>query len=243
MSTNQTNNEEEVDLGSLFIIIGKGFSNFFNFIGNVFKGIFHLIILFLLFIRKSAIKIIIVGFSFGLIGFFLDYNKEVVFESKMLVQPNFNSAKQLYSNISFYNDLVLQKENSLIASIFNITDKEAESLRSFYIEPIINGNDIINGYDKLALSVDTLAIKDYSIKEYRNTFTDFDYSVHEIKIKATENKIFIKLDSTILNSISNNTFFKNVSFVNNSVISTYLIYNHFTSKKEQFACHLFIPTK
>ena len=51
MSTNQqkenskSNNEEEVDLGSLFVIIGKGFSKFFNFIGAIFKGIFHSIIL------------------------------------------------------------------------------------------------------------------------------------------------------------------------------------------------------
>ena len=32
MSTKNQNNEEEVDLGSLFVIIGKGFKNFFNFI-------------------------------------------------------------------------------------------------------------------------------------------------------------------------------------------------------------------
>ena len=30
MSTNQKNNEEEVDLGSLFVTIGKGFSYFFK---------------------------------------------------------------------------------------------------------------------------------------------------------------------------------------------------------------------
>ena len=36
MSTKQ-NNEEEVDLGSLFIIIGNGFKKLFNFIGGVFK--------------------------------------------------------------------------------------------------------------------------------------------------------------------------------------------------------------
>ena len=49
MSTNNkplntdNNNQEEVDLGSLFVIIGKGFSNFFNFIAKTFKGIFHLL--------------------------------------------------------------------------------------------------------------------------------------------------------------------------------------------------------
>ena len=49
MSTAKNNNEEEVDLGSLFVIIGKGFKNFFNFIGSIFKGIFHFLISVLLF--------------------------------------------------------------------------------------------------------------------------------------------------------------------------------------------------
>ena len=30
MSTDKKNNEEEVDLGSLFVIIGRGFSNLFQ---------------------------------------------------------------------------------------------------------------------------------------------------------------------------------------------------------------------
>ena len=51
MSTAKNNNEEEVDLGSLFVIIGKGFKNFFNFIGSIFKGIFHRFILILIFLR------------------------------------------------------------------------------------------------------------------------------------------------------------------------------------------------
>ena len=44
MSTDKNNNEEEVDLGSLFVIIGKGFKNFFNFIGSIFKWIFEFVI-------------------------------------------------------------------------------------------------------------------------------------------------------------------------------------------------------
>ena len=55
MSTKQ-NNEEEVDLGSLFIIIGNGFKKLFNFIGGVFKGLFHFFILILLFIKENLIK-------------------------------------------------------------------------------------------------------------------------------------------------------------------------------------------
>ncbi|NJN49958.1 MAG: hypothetical protein HC798_00960 [Polaribacter sp.] len=51
---NQVNKtEEEVDLGSLFKIIGKGFSNLFNFIGSIFKGIFHFIIQMLIFVKRN----------------------------------------------------------------------------------------------------------------------------------------------------------------------------------------------
>ena len=194
MSTNQqkNNNEEEVDLGSLFIIIGRGFSKLFNFIGSIFKGIFDFIIISILFFKKDFLKILIVGFVFGLIGFFLDFKKKTVYESKMIVQPNYKSAKQLYSNIRFYNNLVLQKESLILTNKFKISSSEAESLRGFSIEPILNENDIISGYNKLVLSVDTLAIKDYPILEFKKTFTDYDYELHEIKITSTQNKIFKK---------------------------------------------------
>ncbi len=51
--------EEEIELGSLFIIIGKGFSNLFRFIGKIFKGFFHFFILLLLFLKDNLIKLAI----------------------------------------------------------------------------------------------------------------------------------------------------------------------------------------
>ena len=55
MSTAKNKNEEEVDLGSLFTVIGNGFKNFFNFIGSIFKGIFHKLILILIFFKLQDI--------------------------------------------------------------------------------------------------------------------------------------------------------------------------------------------
>ena len=69
MSTNQKSNEEEVDLGSLFVIIGKGISNFFNFIGNIFKGLFHAVISSLIFLKENSIKIgiaAVIGLAAGI---------------------------------------------------------------------------------------------------------------------------------------------------------------------------------
>ena len=55
MAENQTNNNnsDEIDLGQLFQLIGRAFQKLFNFIKSVFKGLFHMLILFLLFIQKN----------------------------------------------------------------------------------------------------------------------------------------------------------------------------------------------
>ncbi|MEN8965669.1 MAG: hypothetical protein ABF250_06750, partial [Polaribacter sp.] len=102
MSTSHNNNEEEVDLGSLFKIIGKGFQNLFNFIGNIFKGIFHFFISILIFLKDNIVKIGIAAFIGFAIGVFIQVKSADKYESQMLVQPNFKSANQLYNNISYY---------------------------------------------------------------------------------------------------------------------------------------------
>ena len=148
------------------------------------------------------------GFIFGA---YLDYNKGVIYESKMLVKPNFDSTKQLYGNILFYNDLVNQKEYNLLMETFQINQEEAESLREFSIEALMNENDIIISYDELAVSVDTLAINDYDFESFKKAFTNYDYFIHEVKVTSTQNKIFKKFDKIILSSVSENDYFRNIN--------------------------------
>ena len=82
MSTNnkpvntENNNQEEVDLGSLFAIIGKGFSNFFTFIATIFKELFHLIISVFLFLKENSVKIGIALIIGLVVGLFLEIKKE-----------------------------------------------------------------------------------------------------------------------------------------------------------------------
>ena len=217
MSTNQQKNinEEEVDLGSLFVIIGRGFKNLFNFIGNIFKGIFEFIITILIFLKRNTVKIIIGGLVGAVLGFMLDFDKDKIFEATMVVSPNFESTKQLYKNIEFYNNLVAQKEKESLIEVFNINEDDALTLRQFSIDPIENENDIIDGYSNLVISVDTLAIKKYPLEEYRKSFTKYDYDLHSIKITSTNNKIFDKLESTIITSISKNDYFKKLKTLEN----------------------------
>ena len=221
MSTNQqkesskSNNEEEVDLGSLFVIIGKGFSKFFNFIGDIFKGIFHFLISILIFLKENSLKIGIAAIIGLVMGFFLEIKSSDSFSSVLLVQPNYKSVSQLYNNINYYNDLVVQKDTLGIQNVFNLDKETAASLKNFSIAPITNESDIINAYNDFVLEVDTATVSSYSFKEFKNSFIDLDYQIHKINVIAKKNDIFIKLEEVILSSVIKNKYFDRVKELSN----------------------------
>ena len=221
MSTNQqkenskNNNEEEVDLGSLFTIIGKGFSKFFNFIGNIFKGIFHFFISILIFLKENSFKIgiaAIIGFA---VGIFLEVKSSDTYSSDMLVQPNFKSVSQLYNNINFYNDLVEQRDTLGIQNTFNLDKETAASLKEFSIEPIANENDIINAYNDFVLEADTTTVSSYTFEDFKASFKDLDYKTHKINVIAEKNDVFNKLDEIIISSVVKNKYFSRVKELTN----------------------------
>ena len=220
MSESNKNNEEEVDLGSLFLIIGNGFSKFFIFIGGLFSKMLNFLILTLLFLKKNILKIG-VGAIIGLIiGLFFQIKGETKYTGNLQVQPNFESTRQLYNNINYYNDLVKQGEITLLSSTFNITKEEAYSLKKFEIMPIINEKDILTSYDELLLSVDSITVKSYSFPQFKRTFTEYDYDIYNIDVYATKNNIFSKLDETIIESITENKYFDNFKKINTENLIT-----------------------
>ncbi|MFT5145542.1 MAG: hypothetical protein ACI9H1_000250 [Polaribacter sp.] len=221
MSTNQqkenskSNNEEEVDLGSLFVIIGKGFSKFFNFIGAIFKGIFHSLIVILIFLKENSLKIGIAAVIGLVVGFVLEFKSSDSYSSDMLVQPNYKSVSQLYNNINYYNDLVEQKDTVGIQNAFNLDKETAASLKEFSIEPIINENDIIKAYNDFVLEADTTTVSSYSFKEFKISFNALDYRIHKINVIAEKNDVFNKLDEVILSSVVKNKYFNRVKELTN----------------------------
>ena len=215
MSTNQKNNEEEVDLGSLFVIIGKGFSKFFNFIGNIFKSLFHGIVTSLIFLKQNSIKIGIAG-AIGLVaGVFWEVKTPTTYGSDLLLEPNFKSTRQLYNNINYYNDLVKQKDTVTLQKAFNLDKESAASLKKFEVIPLKIDSDLIDAYNDLILVVDTLTIKSYEYKDFKAAFTDFDYKVHKVTVIAEKNNVFDKLDDVIISSVVNNKYFNRLKVLNN----------------------------
>ena len=215
MSTNQKNNEEEVDLGSLFLIIGRGFSKLFSFTGSVFKRIFNFSIISLIFLKENIVKIAIAGFIGMIIGLFIENKKPLAYGSDLLLEPNFKSARQLYNNINYYNDLVKQKEIVALQNIFSLDSASAASLLKFEIEPLRIDTDVINSYNDLILEVDSLTIKSYEYDNFKVSFTDFDYKIHKVTVIAGKNNVFDKLDDVIISSVVNNTYFNRLKVLTN----------------------------
>jgi len=206
--------DDEVDLGSLFKVIGKGFKNFFYAIGQFFKSIFHYLVLFLLFFRTNALKLGITIFIGATIGLYLDLTLPKQYSSTMIVEPNFKSTQQLYNNINYYNELVKQKNSNLLAQTFQISVSEASKLKGFYIGPIENENEKYEFFDNFIEEVDTTTVKNIIIKEFIKGFKNHDYKYHQIKVKSLNSGVFEQLNNPIINSISNNSYFKNQKRIN-----------------------------
>jgi hypothetical protein len=205
---------DEVDLGNLFKILGKGIQNFFNVIGQFFATLYHYLILFLLFLRNNAIKLGLATIIGAGIGLYFDLTKPAEYSSKMTVEPNFESTQQLYNNIYFYHELVQQKNIELLAKSLNISKEEASNLKGFYIEPIKNENEKYEVFNKFMQEVDTTVVKNLDIKDFKKGFSDFDYKYHQIKVKSTNSVIFSKLGDPIVSSLENNPYYKNLKKIN-----------------------------
>tara|TARA_R110002073_G_scaffold279026_1_gene443063 strand:+ start:339928 stop:340962 length:1035 start_codon:yes stop_codon:yes gene_type:complete len=205
---------EEVDLGNLFQIIGKGFKNLFNGIGQLFKALFHYLILFLLFLRNNALKLGLAALIGGGIGLYLDLTKSKTYVATMIVEPNFKSTQQLYNDIDFYHELVKQKDSNLLAETLNITKAEAAKLKGFYIEPIKNENEKLELFNDFIEEVDTTTVKNIDIREFKRGFTDYDYRYHKILVRSEQSGIFPKISQPIISSVEDNGYFKNQKKIN-----------------------------
>lgn len=202
------NTSDEIDLGQLFQVIGRGFQKFFNFIGNIFKGLFHLLMLFLLFLQKHFIILgatLVLG---GIGGYFLDNMFPDKYVSKMVVEPNFNSVQQLYNNLDFYNDLAMAQDSSALATALNITEHEAASIKEIFADSYSDENQKIKLFDEFIKELDSTTIKTIDFENYLKNFNSLDARFHQISVISTDNRVAKKMQPAIINSISVNDYFK-----------------------------------
>lgn len=204
--TNATS--DEIDLGQLFQLIGRAVQKLFDFIRGIFKGIFKLIILLLLFIQKNFIILTISVVIGGILGFVIDTLKPEKFISKMVVEPNFNSVQQLYNNIDFYNDLAKANDSVALADALNISVSDAGTISEIFVDSYSDENQKIKLFDEFVRELDTSTVKAIDFDSYLKNFNSMDARFHQISLIGTNSYVAKKAQPAIVKSISSNDYFK-----------------------------------
>ncbi len=186
MATKPEIPQEEIDLGTLFGQIGKMFSNFFAFFGNIFKSIYHFCIIFLLFLRKNIIVLGIATLLGAIVGYILSLNQKPVFTAEMTVEANYGVASQLYKQIDVINDLVANKDTTEIARLFDIPISETSWLSGFSMEPIEPEKQRLKAYDAYMQETDTIYTREFEFNDYQQRLDDKDLSFFKIQANSIE---------------------------------------------------------
>lgn len=199
---------DEIDLGQLFQLIGRGFQRLFDFIASIFKGLFHVLIAILLFVQKNFIILAAAVIIGAVGGYFADQYKTPKYISKMVVEPNFNSVQQLYNNIDFYNDLAEAEDSISLANALGIEVMEASSIKELFVDSYSDENQKIKLFDEFIRELDTTTVKALDFESYLMNFNSMDARFHQISIIATNDQVAKKVQPAIVTSISANEYFK-----------------------------------
>lgn len=215
---NNTNSSDEIDLSQLFQLIGRAFQRLFDFIASIFKGIFHVIIVFLLFLRRYFIWICI-AIVVGVVGgFLLDGTKTPEYISIMVVEPNFDSAGQLLDNIVFYNDLANAKDSMALSTALNISIADAATIQEVYVDSSLDENEKIKLLDTFIKELDTTTTKFVDIESYLRNFKSVDAKFHQVVLISTDASVAKKAQPAIVGSIVSNAYFSLQKQVNDKNI-------------------------
>ncbi|WP_396591655.1 hypothetical protein [Allomuricauda sp. R78024] len=202
------NTSEEIDLGQLFKLIGNAINTFCNRIYNSLKALYDLFISCILFLRFHFFKFCLAAILGMGLGGYLDYNTLRVYKSSMIVQPNFNSVRQLYNNIEFYDQLAKEGGIEELAKVLRISQLAAKSITNIEITALTDRVQKIKQFDEFIKDLDSITRKNINYQDYLKNFNEINAEFHKIQIEATAPETAKQCQKVIVTSIKNNEYFK-----------------------------------
>lgn len=203
-----TNESEEIDLGVLFNSIVSGISKLFDAVGSAILFLLNALLAVTIFVRKRIVYFALAGVTGLMGGIFLESKLPLKYVATATVEPHFDSARQLYSNIEYLNDLAAQKDSVQLASFFDISLSEAAALQSLEITPFVTKTSLLKEYNDYTMGLDSLVATEMSYKQYVKQIDDFQRKIHLLKIESTEQDIFSILLSPLIASVSGVAYFR-----------------------------------
>ena len=209
MNEKQDNNQE-IDLLSLFSVASKKINSIFVILINLFISIFNLFISFLRIIKKNYILLsaaVIIG---SLIGYIYQKNfYKPSYTSTLTLSPNFGSAYQLYGDIDFYQNLIIEKEFKKLKNYLNLDSSDSKLLTNISIEPYTNELLKLQNYRLLIEKADSVTAISLSYNDYVSKIPFDNYSNHIVKLQLNKNKVPTHIEEKIIQNIENNIYYKN----------------------------------
>jgi hypothetical protein len=199
---------DEIDLGQLLQLIGNGIRKVFNFFLTLLKSLAHALIIILIFLRRNFILLFLSVLVGGIGGYFVDQYMPTTYVSRMVVEPNFNSARQLYNNIGFYNDMARAKDSVALSKALKIEISEAASIKEIFVDSYTDENQKIRLFDDFIKGLDTTTISVIDYESYLSNFNSMDARFHQISVISTNNLVAKKAQPSIVRSISSNSYFR-----------------------------------
>ena len=207
-STPKKTNDEEIDLGVLFNSIGRGISRLFAAIGSGIMFVLNTILAAVIFVRKRIVYFAIACVVGLILGVILEKVSPSNYMATATLEPHFESARQLYSNVAYANDLAVQQDSVQLGAFFGISQGEAATITSIEIEPFLTETKLLLEYNDYVLELDTLVAKEVTFSDYVDQIDDFDRKIHTLKVKSLKQDIFGSLLDPLLKSVSEVKYFK-----------------------------------
>jgi len=207
-STPKKTNDEEIDLGVLFNSIGRGISRLFAAIGSGIMFVLNTILAVVIFVRKRIVYFV-AACGIGLIGgIILENTTPKKYIATATLEPHFESARQLYSNVKYLDDLANQKDSIQLGGFFNIPPSDAAKISSVEIAPFFTENTLLQEYNNYVVGLDSLVATEITFADFENQLDGFERKIHTLTIKSTKQDIFGSLLTPLMNSVSEVDYFK-----------------------------------
>ena len=207
---NEKQNNEEVDIISLFNLLANKTKSFFILIINLLISVFNLFISLLNIIKKNYVLLLSAAIIGGLIGY--TYQKKFykpTYTSSLTLSPNFGSTYQLYGNIKFYETLIKEQDFKKLKSCLNLDSTDSKSLKGISIKPYTNELLKLKNYRHLLGNADSITAVDFKYEDYISKIPFDSYSRHVITLELNNNKVPTYIEKKIVENIENNIYYKN----------------------------------
>lgn len=207
-STPKKSENEEIDLGVLFSSIGKGISKLFSAIGSVITFALNILLDLVIFIHKRIVYYAVACGVGLLLGILVESISTPSYIATATLEPHFDSARQLYGNIEYLDDLAAQNDSVQLGAFFDISVSDAAKIASINISPFVTETRLLQEYNSYVTSLDSLVATETSYDKFVTQMDDYDRKIHILTIRSSKQNIFGSLLKPLTNSVSEGSYFK-----------------------------------